>query len=91
MALLAFCLAVEMHPTQAAYGTSRKAKAVPSRQISVCSREEMHFSEAQTSQSSLDDNTCMQLFYLWSHRDLGAEPYLKGAVTAILVCLQGVS
>lgn len=57
----------------------------------MCSRGEMHFSEAQTSQGAVDDNTCMELFYLWSHRALGAEPYLKGAVTAILVCLQGVS
>lgn len=50
----------------------------------------MHFSEAQTSQGAADDNTCMQLFYLWAHRALGAEPYLK-SVTAILVCPQGVS
>lgn len=50
----------------------------------------MHFSEAQTSQGAVD-NTCMQLFYLWAHQTVGAEPYLKGTVTAILVCLQGVS
>jgi len=51
----------------------------------------MHFTEAQTSQGAVDDNTCMQLFYLWAHRALGTEPYLKGTVTAIFVCLQGLS
>lgn len=51
----------------------------------------MHSSEAQTSQGAVDGNTCMQLFYLWAHQALGSEPYLKGAVTAILICLQGVS
>lgn len=76
---------------QAVCGTSHKARAVASRQILACSRREMHFSEAQTSQGAADDNTCMQLFYLWAHRALGAEPYLKGAVTAILVRPQGVS
>lgn len=76
---------------QALCGTPHKAKAIASRQMLACSRREMHFCEAQTSQGAADDNTCVQVFYLWAHRALGAEPYLKGAVTAILVCPQGVS